>query len=386
LTFNLNQFIQSGLFDGYSVASLYVARQIRFLSDSFDPNVGNDGRYIDLDPQTTMFELLTALSLYYNAELFIDPETNKLTMIRRNTVQNDLEHDLDKIIINTEPITYYDTDEKKYDYLKSAIQIPKPDTLSGIIVRRRVNLLGAPWYVMTYVVSTGASDIESAASIPAYAEDIDLNNSPSDPYYNDKSFLVRRWFHVPLGPNGTMRRNIYTFVPGDPSHTKPTLLFSINDNTTTDITFDGYNPQGTSELNMAATPPLELYYRYNEDTGKWEDSLYRKVGDDVPPGKIFSINPELRFVNDDGTTKDTNIFDIFAFFGKETNIDIFAEQWIDFFIYEGKAVCTVAGLPYRVGDSFVTTRQFKIPAGKYVCKNAGNRLMKEQTAVELLRV
>jgi hypothetical protein len=185
---------------------------------------------------------------------------------------------------------------------------------------------------------------------------------------------------------GTIKRNIYTFVPGDPSHTKPTLLFSINDNSTTDITFDGYNPVGTAELNMAATPPLEVYYRYNEATGKWEDPLYRRIDDDAPVGKIFPINPDLQFLDAEGNTKATSIFDVFAFFGKETNLNMFAQQWQDFFIYKGKAACSVSGLPYRVGDSFITSRHPKISAGKYVCKNAGNHLMKEETTVELIKV
>lgn len=376
------------LFSGIYIDTLYTSRLLRTYGSADPTTIGNEGQYVNLDPATTIFELLTATAIYYNAEFFIDPETDLLTMLKRNTVQNDLEHNLDELILNDEEIRYDDSDEKKYDYVEMIAKIPKAGQLSNIIQRRRVNLIGTPSYQMTYTLSSGSSFIESEPSDPAYTDqDIDLNNSPSDPYYSDTSFPLRRWFTLPLGPTGTIKRNVYALVWGVPgSHPKPMLLFSIDDNTTTEYVYDGYNPISEITLDVAILAPLIFYYRYDETTGAWVTPVVKKLEDDPPPGKIFKIFPDLKFVDETGSVKDDNALDIFSFFGRELNFDTFAEQWLDVFITKGRAYCAVKDLAYRLGDSFITSRHPKIPAGKYVVKKAMGRLMKERTQVELIKV
>ena len=379
---NCDQFNSDGMFSGYQIDELYKNRPIRFAYDSTDPNIANDGRYEDLDPGTSVESLLKAFALYYNAQFFIDPELNALRMIRRNSIVNDTRHPLDEVIKNEDDIIYDDTDQKKYDYAKSIVGLPKPQQISNIIERRRVVLSGNPYYVMTFVVDSEGEDVESEVSEPSYTDQrIDVNNSPSDPFYNDYSFFLRRWFTLPLGPSGTTRRNVYTY---DGLTSKPRLLFSAENNTQTEVTFDGYNPVGTKEINPAILPPLAYYYSYNETTEKWNTPYIRKVSDSAPAGKVFPITPDLKFIDTTGKVKDVNIFDVFAIFGREIGLVTFSEQWLDLFITKGKIKASVTDTAYCVGDTFVSDRGF-FGAGKFVVKKVTPHLFKKFSEVELIK-
>ncbi len=390
LQYNLDRFAQEGIFAGYDIDALYNNRKIRWAWGSDSADVGNQGRYVDLDPKTTIYEILTAMAIYYNAEFFIDAETNKFTMIRRNSIQNDVEHDLDELLINTEGISFDDSDGKKYDYVKVAYGIPKP---ADMYTQDRSGS-GIPYDTVMYTLKTIIEGIESTSSNeydPYLLLKVDPYGGPTTSSYKP--------FVIPNPPTGFTYASIYQ--KGDSGWSK--IIDLSDENISANATIFERTSEGlvvnitpTQIHNLVKTNGQiftnysvvgDLYIRYDELIGTWT-TLFKQSSDiDLPQGKIFDSTPSLKFINPaTNQVEATNYYWAYYFFGREYDINIFAQQFQDFFIYKGKISCTIKNLPYRVGDTFITAKHPKIPAGKYLCKNARNKLMREQTQIELIKI
>ncbi|MBW7887458.1 MAG: hypothetical protein H3C35_03730 [Bacteroidetes bacterium] len=364
-------------FSGYAINELYKNRKIRCIDDSTDPSIGNDGRYSDLVAKTTVFDLLTAMCKYYNAEMFIDPETNLFTMNKRNTIITSRQWNLDELLLDDERIEISDTDEKKYDYIHSYFALAKPVTAVAAQVAESGKSgikAGIYYYHWSYVVKNGDIEIESEASVSSAPITI------IDSSQLGKTYAITAT--IPLGPSGTVKRNLYRYV--SPNNYR--LVTSIEDNTTTQ--YIDLKASSEIENNQRAnfTPVNgDIYFAYDEETGKWTRSILPSGGQEID-GTVFDIDPQLDFRNSDGSVREKNLSDTFAFFGREIDLTTFAKQWIDMFITKPKVKCAVRGLPYRLGDEFVSYRHPRIPAGKYVVKKADNHLMRERTNLELIKV
>jgi hypothetical protein len=138
------------------------------------------------------------------------------------------------------------------------------------------------------------------------------------------------------------------------------------------------------QLDVTRKPNGNIWRTFDEETSAWS-SVIGVDGEIAPTGNIFPINPPLQFINDDGNAKQTSLYDLFNFFFSESNINVFAGQWIDLFVNKTKVYCSVKGTAYRLGDSFVTTKNPRIPGGKYVVKKAVGKLMQERTTIELIK-
>ncbi len=401
---NCDKFISDGLFTGYYIDSFYENRRIAFSRGR--ANINNSfGWYGQLSPKMTLFDLLTAMSLYYNAEIFIDPETDNLTMLKRNAVQNDEEHDLDELILNDEEIRYDDTDGKKYDYLHTTISLEKPATfLKYDFSKAPISANYEPTPVELYrYTNIYAGSIESEPSDPGgYAYEYYPSVTPMKWKYamvlpkppadvTAQRIYVKsgsRWLFVAeltIGTNYNEANILSTIVVQDGTN-YPGILFIDRISTIADRT------PGTNTAWLAGTPAEldvrkasgDIYWQFDESTAQWSTTIGYE-GEYEPQGKIFEIFPKLTFYDREGKTVES-ISDTFNFFGREANLSTFSEQWLDFFITKGKMYCTVKGLAYRLGDSFVTSKHPKIPAGKYVVKKARGQLMKERTQLELIKV
>lgn len=371
--------IADGVFNGFEIHSLYSSRPIRFAWDDIDPNTGNNGRYEDLDPNTTVFQLLTAMGKYYNAEIFVDPETDKLCMLPRNAVQNDVEHNLDELLINNEEIRYDDTESKKYDYVHSFIAIAKPEPMQEYGTYR-TDYLSSHQYCYTNYFTSGVESVPSDVAsfrMVAYGSD----------------FVPA--FFIPSPPQDVIQQRLYR------KDTDGKFRLSFVLTSTSAVTFAPYiqnvaggiymqdfgarNSLTGNTVLINKVPTGHVWWRYNESTGQWS-TVIGYENQNQPIGRIYDIIPELTFLDANGKPLPASSFDVFAFFGKETSLQIFAQQWKDLFVTKGKLFCSVKGLPYRLGDSFVATNVPKIPSGKYVVKKAVGNLLKSTTKLELIKV
>jgi len=378
------------------VDDVYKNRPIRDTKDSDDSTIGNYGKFSDLDTTTTVKELLDAISIYYNAEFFVDPETKRFIMKQRSTVISDTEHDLDAVIRGDNDIDVDDTDQKRYDFIKVSIGVPKPGTPEKtdklIPVKLETNASGTfpVIYKYTNVVKSGGIEIETELSDAFVME------------YKFVSVMKTIWlpiFKIAQPPTGTVRQNIYrlrlenenwfelyTSVVVDSGGLlviNPKFEFDL------DVVLRDWTPitqSGRVGNEWAHTSPSgDVFLRYDEFTGLWDDNIVEAVGTPAPKvGVIFEVNPQLRFYGRYSySVKPFSIVDSFYFFGAETNMDAFKTQWLDMFRLRKPLRCTVKGTNYKYGDSFVSHRA---APGKYYVKKAVGKFMKKETELELVTV
>ena len=401
---NCDRFIPEGLFKGYTVDSLYADRRIAF-SRARTSNGNSFGWYGQISPDMSLFDLLTAISKYYNAEIFIDPETDNLTMLRRNAIQNDVEHDLDDIVLNDEEIYFDDTDARKYDYLHAVVAVEKPLPILKYEYNRypiSANYEPTPIELYCYT-NIFAGSIESEPSdLGGYAYEYYPSESP------------QKWKYAMVLPKPSAdvtAQRIYVKSENKLLFVKElTMGVTYNEENivSVGVVKGGINVDGILFIDRISTiddrtpgtnttwlsgDPVELevrkatgdiWWKYDEENGSWS-SILGYDGELQPQGNVFEILPKITFYNRQGEPVSA-ISDTFNFFGRETNLSTFAQQWTDFFISKGKVYCSVKNIAYRIGDSFVTSKHPKIPAGKYVMKKGRHQLMRERTQIELIKV
>lgn len=392
-----------GLFTGYDIDSLYATRPVRyaFKATMFPPlaTIGDNGRYENLDPNTSVFDLLTAMAKYYNAEFFVDPATDKLTMRRRLSILNDTKYDLDEVISDDDEIMLVDTDEKKYDYLHTFISISQPADLLQYD-RYSSDYTTSDIYCYADLYSYG---ILSAPSAPGSFRQVKIGNlyypafiipqRPSDViaryvYKKDVRGTFRLHF-VLTGNEGTTYAPYISDIVLSRSGTFGHVVEDIEQlaiHCTLFIDWLGPANPGNIALNPN-TPTGHIWWSYDEATAKW-NTITGYDGADTPVGKIFEILPELQFVDDEGKPKQSNPSEVFAFFGKEQSLDNFTRQWQDMFITTKALHCTARGTHYRYGDTFITnklrTNASLSGASKFIVKEATSQLVKEKTQLVLV--
>lgn len=387
ITLNMDPFITEGYFNSISVDSFFATRPIRF-SGSSSKSVGNVGRYKDLDPATTLFELLTAISRYYNAEFHIDPETDTLMMKPRGGYVRDINQDIDDILLDSDTIAYDDSDSERFDFIHGYVSLYKPATpiddgdVALVADSSSAITAGALWtYRYTYTVNIGGIEVESEPS----------DRSPTTGFHYDLSGLGGGPFHVsvpvPIVPvPGVVRRNIYRYVNG---YDTMRLAGTIEDNTTSVFTdrrtaMDIYTNERMINVNAVRG---HVFYYFDATTGKWSSVLSY---DDsyTPVGRGFDILPVLRFRGEDWNVRDATYQDIFFFFGAELDMTTFAEQWADVVTTRRPIRCSVQRTDWKYGDTFHSSRGIfsdsGLTGGQLVVKRSSNYLMKDKTDLILV--
>jgi hypothetical protein len=289
------------LIAGYQIASIYSARPIRFWGYTADQTIGNYGRYKDLDPRTTLDELLKAMMLYYNADIFIDPETQLLVMQKRDEVQSDVNHQLDDVLEEDEKpeVEVYD---EKVDYISLALNMTKPaaPTLSLRLLRdsskNKGLAKGRYRWAVTFVYRLGNETSETPIGDKTESHELsggDPNPNPGAPSQNISYVYGARLTDINLGPGNCIARKIYrTRNGGDGT----LFLVGVLDNNN-DVQYDDIIPD--NELGVAALEADRtgmIWMSYDEAAGEWQDNIYGEgSGLNTPSGDIFDIAPKLRF-------------------------------------------------------------------------------------------
>lgn len=462
------------LFIGYTIDPLYVGRPIRW----YGYQLGNNrGRFVDLDPRTTIKQLLTAAARYYNAEFFIDSETRNLVMRKRGAILRDIKHSVSaNLRDDKEPeITLFD--EEQIDYLGMHLNLAAPNPPSVVTILAvtpsgephqtypRGLYAGAYKWKLTYVFETGGLRLETSPS-----ESVSLTLNLIVDQHGQKVYHVE--FALALPPANVTERRLYrTKNDGSDGFFLVATVTDPSERTVNDFLADEYLGK--------ASPPEGLlgnvWLRYDEATGKWDAPIFEDPhGLNRPNGEIFEVTPELSFLEtefgdvltiahsrkfpagnvlqlefrdphslkpneyieirnhsiaaingirkvltDKGITagdlprihfqavlcdgyfdptavgdggeairmhspftdqwalniKSRNILDVFAFFGNETNLELFQQQWIDMFLSKRGAILPMTGIDYRVGDSVV----WEAKGHKMVVKSADVNITREET-------
>lgn len=466
-----------GIIAGYSISALYAQRHIRFWAYTSDRAIGNNGRYRDLDPRTTIDELLKAMSIYYNAEFFIDPATQFLVMQKRGSVLNDVKTNLNDVIEDDEKIDIQLFDEQKIDYLGLSLKLGTPGQTQlrdggYTVLAAGEKGLGAGRYMWlsTFFYRSGDLIVESPAGLQSSPLELKMGGSAAVPV------TYQALLKMPLGPTNVTGRKLYRTRNSGAGKFYHVLTIENNtDEIRTDTVPDTSLGKPLSSLSLSGN----TWIRYDEESGTWVEKIVEDpAGLNRPNGKVFEVTPKLRFVskpygptaseidmigwatwrgeittfvrtvaphnvtendrvklsftecapNVDGEHKvvgtvtstdlfidgsvptspgrggvmqtiqdldqqesldvaEENILDLFAFFGGETNIDVFRTQWQDMFYTKRRAILTAKGIDYRLGDSVELNRSFNgLKFGNGVIKKAGNNLSSERTALEIISI
>ena len=289
------------LLRGLQIASQYAGRQIRWSAYTADERTGNHGRYTDLDPRTTLDELLKAMTVYYNADIFIDPQTQLLVMTHRDEILNDVNHQLDDNLEDDEAIDVQ-VCEEKVDYISLALNATKPTAPSfGRQYNRDSSKFkglakGRYRWAVTFVYRLGDKSSESNLGDKTESHELsggDPNPNPGAPSQNISYVYGMRLTDIKTGPQGCIARRIYrTRNTGDGTFF---LAGSIDNNS--DTLYDDYMPD--NELGGPATegnPSGMIWMSYDETVDGWNADIYGDTSElNTPTGNIFDIAPKLRF-------------------------------------------------------------------------------------------
>ena len=389
------------IFTEVDIDPLYSGRPIRGWMDaaaSGDPTIGNNGRYRELSPTTTLFELLSAMATYYNAEFFVDPETGHFNMRRRLDVLKDRRIPIDPVLSEDANPAVLFLDDDKYDWILVTMQVPRPPAPIFVGTSQADPGRGIFFpvkYRVTNVQAVGGGlSIESDGG----AESVYLRRPGTLHAYKVE-------MTVPVGPVGTTERRIWRQewaidFDADGNYVTPTplspyyLVGNIGNNSGTDY-FDDY-PQTWRTPGQTPLPTDtvngETWFGYDEAAGVWRDPVKNDGTIAAPTGKILDVTPKLRFVSiaDRNTELAANVLDVIAFFGgkKDFNLATFRDQWLPIFITRQRAEVTLQGLDYQVGDSMVSGGRIgafaQIPEKTFAIKKAQSNLNTEETAVVLI--
>ena len=386
----------SDLITGIDIRGDLATKKIRSDVFSSDPEIGNNGRYTDLDSNTTVAELMKAIALYHNAEYFIDNENGKLVMQRRFDIVDDIQHNLDNIMRDDKQVEVKSFGTKKYDFLYAPFRVPKPKSV--VFLRMIGGTKGGPnpsfqSRLFTYYVTYIINDIETEPSDPFTIEIPAIIRSAPD----DVTF-ANPVFYLPLGPSGVTERRVYRnhviFTVIELIDTpEPQLQFQVRNNTTTTIIDSSVFYKDTFLVTSRPSVNVGAWFSYNESNETWNEPILDLIGgDNTPSGEIFNILPQLRFrsPNDPNTLLNYNIIDIFAFFGKENSFEEIRSNWLDLLRTKSLIIAPVTGRNYIVGDSVINSQKIfpnvRPRTDKFVIKKAVIDPIKNESELELIPV
>jgi len=381
-------------FNSIVIDSAYQNRQVRFWADSTDVNVGNKGRYRELAKRTTVGVLLRAFARYYNAEFYIDPETENLHMRQRNSILSDTQHNIDSILCDGEEPHVFLIDTEKYNYVRVPFKVPKPDKAVPTGFSGVTQGTGIGWghykYRVTYVVESGAITAEGNGG-----DESDEVRPPVlvDPAGNLLDLVIS--LNIPIGQAGVIGRRLYrACISHTPSILKKRLFYyliaEIRNNTLTaydDMVSNTMLGQEIPNDNISGS----IWLSINSENTSWNAPIYDNGIDDPPLGKIFdSIPTDLEF-NEVGSSteiRDYNILDILSFFGREFDVATFQQQWLKMLLNVRRMLVAVKGIDFNIGETFISGKRY-LPAGLvdselFLGRTLQNNLTRKETKLELI--
>ena len=422
----------SGLISNLVVDPAFASRPVRIYVTYSKINIITRGCFFSIDQTMTISELLAAFALYYNAEFWIDPETDSLMMTPRCAVLNDTQTDLDSILEDDEDISFDDCDDLKYDYLHAALSLPPPGDPAWVTTVYNFisgfassfdGISNSASYLQNGIpkVITSGYDEGPYAWGYTYSVSIDGVNyieSPMSSICKDTGpqlllrgveLLRNAVLIIPTGPTATVFRTIYRYgfisIRGEDGIGQwvSIKIGTIQDNTTTIFVDNQADSRDISQVYYSQQMASgDIYYSYDEVKGVWNAPvvnptssfpLVSPIGGGI---RIFDILPGIRFQflptnsNTGGSyaTATATTGDVYDFFGSEPSSQTFVEHFIDLLRIKRRIKATIKGTAYRIGDSFISRRGIfpndYTPDKRAVARIVQNRFIAQRSYVELV--
>jgi hypothetical protein len=315
------------------------------------------GMFRNIDPELTWADLLKAMAVYYNAEFWIDPDTNYLRMSPRNSILSATIRSLDGHVINPGFKTVY-LDSEQIDYLYTFTKtLGKPDPIFGLT--HNEGGIGM-WHSgescslkYTWVFEQDGVEIESTPSDPIGFAIEDVQDDNDNWIWHGQ---INFW--LPAAPTGVKRRKLYLSwqavhgeIPGSSGGLYRLCEMYVDGNAQAmGILYIESPPSGTPA--PTTVPPVSAWQRFTA-AGGW-DAPIPDYGNGVgaPGGKILDVRPQIKFtpLDDMTTVYAYNPVATFNFFNNDMTIDIMRTQYLDLFLPLMRAVFKVDLMDLRVGD------------------------------------
>lgn len=374
-----------GVFSGIDLGE-FAAELIRGTDAVNYNNIDN------LSRNTTWYDFLIAVSLFHNAEFYIDPESHDLRMVHRVSVMNDRRIDMDGLICDDEDIEVSAIDSHRVDYIKCyawfTVGAPemafKPEQIATLPYGYPQSGLGVGTHYYTTVYHTNGQ--------PTMISDVFAYTLPTPTDgYNWKVSL-----RIPAHPAGLGQRKVYR---SDPADTRGAwyLVSDIAANDANDkVVYDSMNWQflQRQEERPWVDRRVTAWYSFDESTGVWSQVVDAPKGANTPQGSIFDIIPVLHFMEpaDKTVQRTDDPYHVFDFFLQKfsPNDESTRTRWTDFFRTRRLVKCKVTGIDYEVGDS-VVSNSGKFPNDltadkRLVIRKAVCNLMDNTSQLELVTV
>jgi hypothetical protein len=374
------------LFTSVSVETELASKNIRYAQNANpdipeEATVGNYGKYSNLDPKATVFDLFTAFCINYNAEFYIDNNTKTLHFRRRKAVTSTTSLAIDDKLIEDAEISVKLIDDDKYDYVECLYKLPKPSTIismTGLTATLSFGLVVGTLYewVMTCNYANG---IESNRSEIFYYQQTAMLYVGGQPTLNYKIHLT-----IPT-PNdinvisvNIYRRNVNSSNSTINVFRKIATVNSFPNSYTDYLTREAIiaNPENYPQI-LDAVESQTIWIGYDDAIKSWKPVIFNNQnGANQPQGKIFQSIPKLNWIDPITQNTISDSVYMFYFFGMETDISFLLDTWRDLMTIKHKLETTINDMTLTVGDS-VTTQKLKLFPGIQPLYNVDNfRLVK----------
>lgn len=361
-------------------AGVFANRTIRCGSNN--PTLNNLGRLRELNPAMSVKQLLEGMAIYYNAEFYVDPDTELVMMVPRNIIRTSSVSSIDSIIEDDVEMAVEWSDSHKADYIYTYAQIAfDPPSLSQYILVSTGGGVspGEQHYVITHIIN----GVEQFVSWPGLQVDL----PPAAP-----NALYRVGLIVPTAMSSVTRRNIYRWDVNNAYNLGYRLIGFVDGYFETSF-LDLYNHDGFAQrtaLSPNITNVASVWMGYDEPSGLWTEPIL-DVGDNQPSGKIVDVRPQIQFtaIGDPETLLAYSPLQVLKFFGSDNTIENIHQQFLEMLLLKRRLRTTVKGTNFKVGDGYesaiLSTQGGLGIHTRYVVKKAVMSLpLAEKTRLEMV--
>ena len=409
---DFNEIFQGDLFQEFDIDAELGLSPVRFYLP--DAAAGNDGLYRNLDPNTTVNDLLLAVIKYFNCQIFINPVTENLVVQPRLLVINDVQTPLAGITCDyVAPQVHY-SDQDKYDYINAmallqdaarpilvevrredstmyavgTLPSPNPYFWSGPIAGLSDDVNPHPSLAFTYYLTEIVEGIESAPSEPLVVEVPHAYPAVA----GTLAYPYQPRLRIPPGTPGATKRILYRTKYDDVFAYKLTEWVDNIEQVYVDKTsWYQVDVATLTAMPIGAGRVFTGWFRYDEETGIWDEPILdNQNGENAPAGRVFDITPRLTFLTQNGQSagRTDDPYQIFCLFGRNRSFSSIARRWQTLMMTLRKVTVKVIGMNFCVGDSVVLDTELirgTVPVGQTTfVKNANIDIIKEESTLEIL--
>jgi hypothetical protein len=343
--------------------------------------VGNEGMAIYLDPSTKADELLKAILLHYNAEMYVDPVTRKAVMCRREAAPATYTN-IDSILSQRHDIKIRWLDSERYDYIRTYRQIKfEAPVVVQLTPRYLKTPTGTPinasqilpglhtWRLVGYTWDQQAIMVSEDLSytLPGPTSDVTGWHVTFAETYNvpDVVKSMKLFRKDPISGQ-------FMFVTEVGARTNLTFTDTKGD-------WELY-AQGDAGLMPFVSSAFDVYESFTEEDG-WDDPLV-DYGSLIVEGKVFDARTTLRWWTGTAYEFQEDAYATFSFFARDMDSTRFREQYRDLFAIKRGATFTLKGeLAVKVGQGLESYRlpNDLTPERYYVVKKITSDITIERT-------